>query len=266
MNPHRRKLIRHSLCAVVLIAAVARAGQLQVNLSVDATDVTRKIVHATESIPVSSGPLTLIYPQWIPGEHGPTGPVADVAGLKITANGTPLSWRRDLTNMFAIHLEVPEKANSVDVALDFLLPPQQEGFSSGSSSSAQLAVISWNQIVLYPENAKPDDISVNAALTVPAGWKFGTALRVRTQQDNAIQFEPVSLTMLVDSPVLTGAHVRRIDLTPANGVPHAIDLAGDSEEALDMTQDQIAAYKRLVTEALALFGADTTTITIFSSP
>ena len=248
-------LVLYALCVAVLSATAARSQQTPVTLTVDATEVARKIIHAAESIPAAPGSLTLVYPKWIPGEHGPTGPVVDMAGLKITANGTALPWRRDLENMYAIRVDVPANAVQLDVAFDFLLPPQQGGFSSGSSSSARLAVISWNQVVLYPEQMKPADITVNAALTVPDGWKIGTALETKTRKGDTIQFEPVSLSMLIDSPVLTGAHVRRIDLTPTNGVPHTIDLAGDSEEALEMTQEQVKGYKRLVLEALALFGA-----------
>src|SRR4051812_32365450 len=44
----------------------------QVALSVDATEASRKIFHATMTIPAQPGTLTLYYPKWIPGEHGPT--------------------------------------------------------------------------------------------------------------------------------------------------------------------------------------------------
>jgi len=119
-------------------------AQTTIALSVDATEAPRKILHAKESLSVHPGPLTLFYPKWIPGEHGPTGPIADVVGLHIHAGSRELTWRRDLDEMYAIHCEVPENISSLDLAFDFVLPPVAEGFSSGASSTASLAVISWN--------------------------------------------------------------------------------------------------------------------------
>src|SRR5712692_1523391 len=234
---------------------LAQTEQSSITLAVDATDAPKKILHAQESIPVKAGPLTLLYPKWIPGEHGPTGPVVDLAGLKITGGAKPVTWRRDLEDMYALHLEVPAGVDRLELSFDFILPPQKEGFSSASSSSAQLVIISWNQVVLSPKDKKPDYITIIPSLTLPEGWKFGTALQTKQRVGNTVQFAPVSLTMLVDSPVLAGTHFRRIDLTSESGIPHFLNLAGDSEEALDMSPDQIAAYRRLVVEANALFGA-----------
>ncbi len=233
----------------------AQPQRTSIALMVDATEAPRKILHAKETIAVRPGPLTLFYPEWIPGEHGPTGPVIDVAGLRIMASDKPLPWRRDLEEMYAIHCEVPIGVDRLDLTFDFLLPPKAEGFSSGASSSAQLAVISWNQVVLYPKDGKPDDVIVSPSLKLPQGWKYATALQTKEQVDGIINFTPVSLMMLVDSPVLAGAHFRRIDLTPEKGVPHFLNLASDDDEALEISPGQIAAYRRLVLEANALFGA-----------
>ncbi len=224
-------------------------------LAIDATDAPRKILHSRETIAVKPGPLTLLYPKWIPGEHGPTGPVTDVAGIRIVAQNKALPWRRDLEEMYAIHFDVPAGVDSIDVGFDFILPPVAEGFSSGASSTANLLVLSWNQVVLYPSTARPDDILVTPSLTLPTGWKFATALTAKAPAAKAIQFDSVSLTMLVDSPVLSGAFVRKIDLTPASGVPHFLNLASDSEAAVMMPADMIADYKQLVLEANALFGS-----------
>jgi predicted metalloprotease with PDZ domain len=232
----------------------SQTDQSSINLTVDATEAPKKILHSRETITVHPGALTLFYPKWIPGEHGPTGPVIDMAGLKITAGGKSISWRRDLEEMFAIHCEVPQGVGRVDVSFDFILPPQEEGFSSGASSTAQLLVLSWNQVIVYPVSARPDDIIVTSSLIVPAGWKFISALTSKSETNNIITFAPVSLTMLIDSPLLTGAHLRRVDLTPPSGVPHYLDLISDNEAALDITPEQVTAYKHLVAEANALFG------------
>ena len=250
------------LCTKISIALLLLTPQLtlsqteqsSITLTVDATEAPRKILHSREAITVHPGHLTLFYPKWIPGEHGPTGPVIDMAGLKITGGGKPISWRRDLEEMFAIHCEVPPGVDRVDVSFDFILPPQAEGFSSGASSTAQLLVLSWNQVIVYPISARPDDIIVTPSLIVPSGWKFISALTSKNETNNSISFAPVSLTMLIDSPLLTGTHLRRVDITPPSGVPHFLDMISDNEAVLDISPEQVAAYKHLVTEANALFG------------
>src|SRR6266536_1612538 len=136
------------LCVVVLLVGSAHlpAQQALIALEVDASEAPRKIFHARLSLPASPGPLTLAYPKWIPGEHGPTGPIADLAGLKFSAAGKPLPWKRDATDMYLFHLEVPAGTSSVEIALDYLSPAEAGGFSSGSSATAQLTLISWNQL------------------------------------------------------------------------------------------------------------------------
>jgi len=242
-----------------LLGALLAAGPLaraqSGTLLVDASDATRNLLHARETIAVGAGPLTLFYPKWIPGEHGPTGPVVDLAGLKISANGAALPWRRDLEEMFALHLEVPAGVTRLDLAFDFILPPDPNGFSAGSSTSAQLAVVSWNQVVLYPLGVKPDDFRIEPSLRLPAGWKFATALRAVGGEGTTVHFAPVSLTRLIDSPVQAGAHFRRIALTPDRRPEVFLNLSAESEAALGISAENIMAYRRLVTEAGALFGA-----------
>jgi predicted metalloprotease with PDZ domain len=235
--------------------AQAQAERTTIALSVDAASASSRILHTRETISVRPGSLTLLYPKWIPGEHGPTGPLIDVAGIRITAGGASVTWRRDLENMYAIHCTVPAGATSVDVAFDFLLPPDASGFSSGASSSAKLLVLSWNQVVLYPSTPRPDDITITPQLTLPGGWKFATALTAMDVHANPVHFAAKSLTMLVDSPVIAGQYLRSIDLTPASGVKHTLNLVSDNEAALAMSAEQVTAHKHLVTEANALFGA-----------
>jgi len=238
------------------------AGTME--LAVDATDAPRGLLHSRATIPVRAGPLTLLYPEWIPGEHGPTGPVSDVANLKVSGGGKALAWRRDLQDMYAWHVEVPAGVTSLEVSFDFILPPSAEGFSSGASSTAQLLVLSWNQVVIHPDAPRPDELMVSASLKLPKGWKYATALTTEGQPiraevpvagDAPARFATVSLTTLVDSPVAAGRNVRRVDLTPKAGPPCFLDLVSDSEAALAITNEQAASYRRLVDEALALFGA-----------
>src|SRR5690242_11049045 len=74
-------------------ASPAATPSQPIKLMVDATQAPQKILHAQEEIPVSPGPVTLVYPKWIPGEHGPTGPITDFTGLELTAGGKRLTWR-----------------------------------------------------------------------------------------------------------------------------------------------------------------------------
>ncbi len=245
--------------ALVLVLASrclhAQEGKLSMSLSVDASEAPRRILHARQSIPVQKGPLTLFYPQWIPGEHGPTGPIVDLVGLVIMHGTERIPWRRDPQDMYTFHCTVPHGVREVEVRFDFILPTSSEGFTSAASSTAQLLLLSWNQVVLYPKHVKPDEIAVAPRLRLPDGWKFGTALDVQSAAGNDITFRPVSLTTLVDSPVLAGRFLKQIDLGIEAGVPHTIELAGDAEEPIQMPEAIIQGYKRLVRETLGLFGA-----------
>jgi predicted metalloprotease with PDZ domain len=206
-------------------------------------------------IPAAPGKLTLVYPKWIPGEHAPTGPITDLVGLKMSAAGKPIVWQRDPEDMFAFHLEVPADANAVEVSLDFLLPSAQEGFSSAASATAQLLVLSWNHVVLYPKGAKASDVQFAARLRLPTGWKYGTALPTANASADAIEFAPVSLETLVDSPLAAGAHFRTFDLTPGATPSHQIHTVADSAAALEMKAEDQKHFSRLVGEAVALYGA-----------
>jgi predicted metalloprotease with PDZ domain len=243
------------LFLAAVAAAPLRAGARPIELSVDATEAPRKLLHARLVIPAAPGPLTLYYPKWIQGEHAPSGPVTDLSGLKFKAGGKALPWRRDDVDMFAFHCTVPEGADAVEVDLDYLGPSKREGFSAAASMTARLALVSWNQVLLYPKGHSIHDLKVHARLTVPEGWKVGTALPVESHKGTQIQFEAVSLEMLVDSPVLCGRHFREVALGPATGPRHYLVLACDSAAGLELGEDLKKHYERLVAEAGALFGA-----------
>ncbi len=231
----------------------ATSGAIQ--LSVDATRAPQKILHAQMAIPVKPGPLVLYYPEWIPGEHMPDGPITDLAGLKFTANGQQIPWRRDLVSMFTIHLDVPAGITSLNADLDFLLAAPASGFSGGASATAELALISWNQVLLYPAGRPVADILFEPSLRLPPGWKFATALPGARESGDTIYFAAVPLDMLVDSPVLSGEHLRAIQLSPGQNPPHELDMASDSEAALAIPAATEAEYRNLVAETGPLFGA-----------
>ncbi len=240
--------------ALVILRAVAVSAE-PITIRLDASEAARKIYHAELTIPATPGPLTLFYPKWIPGEHAPTGPITDLAGLQITSGNQTLLWKRDSVEMFAFHVTVPAGASSVNVKLDFLSTPDTGGFSSAASSTSELALLSWNQMLLYPQGKASDDVEVTAQLRLPQDWKYGTALPVAKASGNNVEFKTVSLTTLVDSPILAGKHFRRIELSPGAQPAHYLDIAADSEEALNAPADLIEKYRKLVREAQTLFGA-----------
>jgi predicted metalloprotease with PDZ domain len=247
--------LRAFVWSVVLATACpAAAAAAAITLSVDATEAPRKIFHAHLVIPAAPGALTLYYPKWIPGEHGPTGPIASLAGVKMTAAGKPLDWRRDPLEMYAFQVDVPAGATAVEVDLDYLAPTSG-GFTAGASATANLAVLSWNTVLLYPSAAEGDAQVFTARLTLPAGWKSATSLRVASASAGAVEFQPVSLDTLVDSPVLLGAHMRSVSLASAAPVAHSIEIGADTERALEMKAEDIAGYDRMVAQAGAMFGA-----------
>ncbi len=251
---HLDRRLPAAACAL-LVAASALSQSAPIKIDVDATDAARKTLHAHLRIPAQPGKLTLLYPKWIPGEHAPDGPITDLTGLKITAAGRPLAWQRDAEDMFAFHLEVPAGVNAVEVALDFLLPPSSGEFSSGASATPQLLDLSWNQVLLYPKGAKVGEIQYAATLRLPRGWKFGTALPLARESANGPEFAPVSLETLVDSPVIAGAHLRTVDLTPGANPPNALHIVADSAAALEIKPEDGRHFSHLVAEANALFGA-----------
>jgi predicted metalloprotease with PDZ domain len=243
-----------AVLAVSSLAAAEPATPPTVTIAVDATTAPRKIFHASLTIPAAAGDLTLYYPKWIPGEHAPDGPVIDLAGLKFSAAGKPLKWRRDLLDGFTLHVDVPAGVSEIAAELDFLSPATFEGgFSAGSSATDKLAVISWNQVLLYPKGFKSDDINYSASLKLPQGWKFGTPLPIASQSGNEIKFAPVSLTTLVDSPVITGEFLKVVPL--AQDPATEMDIAADSAAALEAPQETWNHYKSLVEQAQKLFGA-----------
>jgi predicted metalloprotease with PDZ domain len=252
---------RYRVCAVLVcsfmfsVLGLRAQTQPTITLDVDATQAPQKIIHTRMVIPVSPGPLTLYYPKWIPGEHAPDGPIANLTGLKFTGNGKTIPWRRDLLDMFTFHLNIPEGVSALDVRLDYVEPEATSGFSAGASATDKLVVISWNQNLLYPAGHLAQDLIYKATLKLPEGWKFGTALPIAHQEGDEIAFKPVSLNRLVDSPVSAGEYYRVINVTPpGEPIHHEIDLAADSEAALNMSPEQKQDYTNLVAETGKLFG------------
>jgi predicted metalloprotease with PDZ domain len=254
-----RVLFAVSLISLLVTFLSDLAGAQSIQLLVDLTDAPRNIFHSQLTIPVKPGLLTLVYPQWIPGNHRPSGPIANVTGIKMQAAGRTLAWQRDPVDMYAFHVDVPAGATELHVSMDTITNDGSAG-ATGPAATTNVLDLNWNQVVLYPQDASSDAVQIQAAITLPPDWKFGTALPVagvtKGGANEIVGFKPVSLTTLVDSPVIAGNHYKKIELTKPGETPvHVIDMVGESDAALAMTADDEAAYRKLVAETGALFGA-----------
>jgi predicted metalloprotease with PDZ domain len=254
----RRALPRALLTCAALVAAAASAAAADLTVRVDAREVARKHVHTDMTLAVRGGPLTLVFPRWIPGEHGPTGPLETIIGMQIRANGEPLTWQRDPLDMYAIRVTVPGGATRLEISMDTGLATEGGGvFSTGPTSSEQLAVLPWNEFVMLPQGRDAGSISTEATVLAPAEWQLNCALALHPDPDGSVRLEPATLARLIDSPLQMGRYARRIELpgsTPLPELKHAISLAADTPAALTVPDDFAAGYGRLVAQAGALFG------------
>jgi predicted metalloprotease with PDZ domain len=240
-----------SLFTLVLTCSAAAQNFVSERLHVDLSDAPRNVLHATVNLPVTPGPLTIVYPKWIPGNHRPTGPIQNLMGLHMKAGGQELEWRRDLTDMYAFHVQAPQGVSELEISFDTVTYN-----GTRSAASSKVVDLNWNQVIVYPQGKGTDEVQVTASIRLPQGWKFGTALVPSQQAEGAADFQPVSLTRLVDSPLIAGAIYRQIQLSPAGQSPvHVMDMVAESEAALQITDKDLASYKQLIGETGKLFGA-----------
>jgi predicted metalloprotease with PDZ domain len=251
------------------VAPVAPAVAKPIELLVDATDARRGIFHSHLAIPAAPGALALAYPKWIQGEHTPSGPITQLAGLTVTALGKTLPWRRDPLEMFVVRLEVPDGADAVAVELDYLSPPAAFGSGYGETPNAtpHLAIVDWHDLLVYPVGRAAAEIPIRASLRLPAGWQFDTALHLEGapgdeagrrpgEPPRTLTFAATTLYTLLDSPLLAGDVFRTVEIAGGGGEPTVrLSLAADRRASLEVPAARIAAYRRLPAEAEALFGA-----------
>lgn len=216
-------------------------------------DPAHHVFEVAETIPVAPGPLTLLYPKWIPGTHAPEGAIAALAGLRITADGRDIEWQRDTVDVYAFHLTVPAGVTRLALSFQYLSPPTaREG---DVVLTGRIAILHWWQTVLYPAGYDGRDIQVAAALTLPAQWQFGTALPVGRRDGATSYFAPAPLDMLVDSPVYAGRYFARYDLAPQARVPVHLDVVADAPQDLAIKDPDLVAHRALVTQAARNFAS-----------
>ena len=224
-------------------------------LLLDARDVGRGIMTSTLRIPVKPGNFTFVYPEWTPGEHGPTGPLSDLSQIKVAANGQPLTWRRDPVNMYAFHVEVPRGIQTLDVQFTVLVNAPGDRMSTPN-----LAIVNWNRALFYQADTNSHRVYFKPSILLPEGWGYGTALPDPQQSGQRVDFAEVPLNLLVDSPLDCGRYYKHIELwrqasASQRGVYQMLDVFADKPQDLDIPDALIASYKRLAPEAFALYGS-----------
>lgn len=243
-----------SFTALADVAApqdVPYQGTLKIH--VDATDVAHRIFRVHESIPAQPGPLTLLYPQWIPGTHSPTGPISKLGGLVVKANGTVLPWTRDPMDVYAFHVDVPQGATGVEVDFQYLSPlSQREG---RVVMTPEMLDVQWNANSLYPAGYYARQINTEPSVTLPTGWQAGTALEVASKDGDTLNFKPINYDDLVDSPIFAGKYFKRVDLDPGASTPVHIDIVADDPKFLEIKPDQLKAHQNLVQQMYKMYGA-----------
>ena len=247
-----------ALAALGLPSATAAATLTgTAHVQVDAREMPRGILKVHLQLPVRPGPLTLVYPKWLPGRHSPSGPITDLAGPVLHSGTERIAWRRDDVDMYAFHLEVPAGASLLDADFEVLTSPRPDGAVNGleapRTATESLAILEWHQAVLYPADSNTDELRYQAEVRLPTGWKYATALRGAQEGPQGVRFEPTSLTTLIDSTLIAGRYLESFEL--GGSPPVRLHIAADSAGSLHVTPETLEHYRRLVAEAQALYGS-----------
>ncbi|RXS94643.1 M61 family peptidase [Silvibacterium dinghuense] len=222
-------------------------------LHVDITDTVHRVIDVHETIPVKPGQLTLLYPQWIPGNHSPTGPISKLAGLFVTANGKPLTWVRDRVDVFAFHIDVPQGVSEIEVNFQYLTPIR--GREGRITFSSKLIDLSWNTVALYPAGHYSRQITFAPTLKLPEGWKYATALETASNDGNTVHFKDTTFNTLVDSPLYAGVNYKRVDLSTSAENKVFLDVFADTPEELAISPEALQGHKNLVEQAAKLYAS-----------
>jgi predicted metalloprotease with PDZ domain len=253
--PHSKRIfIRCNVALLILIAATCVSGQNHENpihITADLSEAPRKLFHAEIDLPVKEGPLTLTAAKWIPGTHSPIGPMNNIVGLNFTANHQPLEWRRDDVDLYEFHVTIPKGATTLHVHLDSIITTRV---------SENLAVLEWEELLLYPANIPVRKISIQPAVIVPAGWGIGTALNPVNSSaypfptsGSTTEFESTNVEKLEDPPILTGRYFHEFPLAPEISPKHYIDVASDEPDDSNLRPAVLSELSNLIREVRALY-------------
>ena len=257
-----RGLRRLPACLLLLCLALPALAQSSrpfpgiIALNVDVSDVQRRILRVVQTIPASPGRFELYYPQWLPGNHAPRGPIEQLAGLRFRVDGRELNWQRDPVNVH--HFSVILPAGTRQLQVEFQIASPQNSEQGRVLVSPDLLDLQWNQVLLYPVGYRARDITLQASLQLPAGWKYATALTPDPQFASAgsdrVTFIAENLEVLVDSPLFAGRLMRAFDLAPGAGAPVTMSVFADDAADLVATDVQLELHRRMVREAQAALG------------
>ncbi|GGC08320.1 peptidase M61 [Novosphingobium endophyticum] len=221
-----------------------------IQLDIDAGDTTRAAYKVTETIPLAPGTrnLTLLFPQWLPGNHGPRGPLAELVDLRFTVDGKPVTWRRDPVEVHAFHVDLPAGARQLVARFVHTSPLQP---SEGRvTMTPDMLNLQWEKMSLYPAGHYVGRIRIRPSVTLPRGWTPGTSLDGQTNSANRWSWAETDYEELVDSPIFAGAYFRKFDL----GHDVAMETVADTPELLELAPDNLGKLRELVDQALVLFG------------
>ncbi|WP_414692740.1 M61 family metallopeptidase [Pinirhizobacter sp.] len=224
-----------------------------IKVVVDATDLDRRIFRVKETIPAQPGPMTLLFPQWLPGHHSPSGPIDQFAGLVVKANGQKVEWTRDVYDVYAFHFDVPAGASSVDLEFQQLTP--QSTRQGRVQMTPEIVNVQWNGVTLYPAGYYANRINVDASVKLPTGWQFGSALEVASKDGDTVNFKTINYDDLVDSPIFAGKYFKRVDLDPNGRSPVHLNIVADDPKSLEIKPEQLEIHRNIVKQMDRLYGA-----------
>jgi predicted metalloprotease with PDZ domain len=245
-------MLRKPLLFALALATLPVLAQTPIRIIADLTEAPRRLYHAEIDLPVKAGPATFITPEWIPGNHRPTGPVEDITGVVFSANGKTIPWRRDDENLYEFHVDVPAGVTTLHAHLDCIVLARADD---------QIAVLEWEKLLLYPAHMPVKQIAIQPSVTVPAGWGIGTALTPTTAYDpnakvgGTLQFEPTNVEQLQDSPIIAGKYFHEFALAPEITPKHYIDVVSDEPRDSNLRPDLLAEISNLVRETGAAYNS-----------
>jgi predicted metalloprotease with PDZ domain len=240
------------LAAVLAVTLPGLSQKAPIRITADLTEGPRKLYHAEIDLPVHAGENSFTTPEWIPGNHRPTGPVEDITGVVFTANGKPLPWRRDDKDLYQFHVTVPTGVTTLHAHLDCIVTGR---------ASDKIAVLEWEKLLLYPAHTPVRDIAIQPSVTVPAGWGVGTALTPTTPYDpntkpgGTIQFQETTVEQLEDSPIIAGEFFHEFALAPEITPKHYIDVVSDEPKDSNLRPELLSELSNLVRETGAAYNS-----------
>ncbi|MFQ5606518.1 MAG: hypothetical protein ACE5GA_01120, partial [Candidatus Zixiibacteriota bacterium] len=244
-----------ALMALLTLASPSTAPAASMSVVVDATELPRKLLHSTANMDLADKTRALLYPKWIPGIHGPRGPVENVSGLRILdASGKTLDWKRDWSDVYRFFVEAGAR-KSIEVSLDYICSqPSVNSRGIDSYGEENIGIINWNTVLLYPQGIPVADINVSLTLVLPQGWGHGSALRESQRRGDTVEFETVTFEELIDAPLICGENFRKMKLVTTERATYYLHLASDDAGDLPRHDSIVAPLAKLAREAEALFG------------